>query len=147
MAQSRFCKIQGRTEFWNQKCWKLKWNCLGWKNSLKSLSPLPRPPLITSKSHIHTDCKSHWGCRLHHCPCSMPEKPFGEEISPDIQPHPPLVQPEAVSSCWRKFLPRKLNPSFQDWRVSLLRVNSESRRIQDETAGFGSRCKLCCNLL
>lgn len=26
-------------------------------------------------------------------------------------------------------------------------VNSESRRIQDETAGFGSCCKLCCNLL
>lgn len=99
------------------------------------------------KSHIHTDFKSHWGCRLHHCPCSMPEDPFGEEISPDIQPHPPLLPPEAISSCWRKFLPRKHNPSFQDWRVSLLLVNSEGRRIQDEVTGFGNCCKLCCNLL
>lgn len=101
----------------------------------------------TPRCHIHTDFKSHWGCRLHHCPCSMPENPFGEGISPNIQPHPPSVQLEALSLRWRKFLHRKLNPYFQDWKKSQMVVNLASRRIWNEPTGFGSCCKLCCNLL
>lgn len=33
------------------------------------------------KCHIHADFKSHWGGRLQHCLCSMPENPSGEKIS------------------------------------------------------------------
>ncbi|KAK4826124.1 LOW QUALITY PROTEIN: hypothetical protein QYF61_005276 [Mycteria americana] len=82
-------------------------NHLGWKRTLTSSSPtvnlaLPSPPLNhVLKHHIYTSFKYLQGWRLNHFPgqlVPMLDNPFGEEIFPNIQSKPPLVQLEAISS-------------------------------------------------
>ncbi|KAK4821623.1 hypothetical protein QYF61_026057 [Mycteria americana] len=83
-------------------------NHIGWKRPLRSSSPtinltLPRPPLHhVSKYLIQTSFKYLQGWRLNHFPgqpVPMLDNPLGEEIFPNIQSKPPLVQLEAISSC------------------------------------------------
>ncbi|KAK4807134.1 hypothetical protein QYF61_018475 [Mycteria americana] len=82
-------------------------NRIGWKRPLRSSSPtinltLPRPPLHhVSKHLIQTSFKYLQGWRLNHFPgqpVPMLDNPFSEEIFPNIQSKPPLVQLEAISS-------------------------------------------------
>ena len=82
------------------------YNHLGWKGPLRSSSPavnltLPRPPLNhVPKHHIYTSFKYLSGRFLNHFRGqSVPMlDPFNEEIFPNIQSKPSLVQLETVSS-------------------------------------------------
>ncbi|KAK4815585.1 hypothetical protein QYF61_004800 [Mycteria americana] len=82
-------------------------NRLGWKRPLRSSSPtinltLPRPPLNrVPKHHIYVSFKYLQGWRLNHFPGQpgpMLDNPSSEDIFPNTQSKPPLVQLEAISS-------------------------------------------------
>lgn len=64
---------------------------------------LPSPPLNhVSEHHIYTSSKSLQGWWPNHFPgqpVPVLDKPFGEEVFPNTQPKPPVVQLQAISSC------------------------------------------------
>ena len=83
------------------------WNHLGWKRPLRSLSPtinltLPCPPLNhVPKRHVYMSFIYFQGQCLdyfHGQPVPVLDNPFGEEIFPNSQSEPPLMQLEAISS-------------------------------------------------
>jgi len=78
----------------------------GWKRPLRSSSPTitPAPPRLLNpvpKCHIHTVFEPLQGWGLPHCPgqpAPTPHCSFREEIFPNIQSEPPLMQLEATAS-------------------------------------------------
>ena len=79
---------------------------IGWKGPLRSSSPTtnPTPPCLLNpvpKGHIHTVFEPLQGWGLHHCPRqpgSRPDHSFSEEVFPNLQSEPPLMQLEAIAS-------------------------------------------------
>ncbi|KAK4816046.1 hypothetical protein QYF61_011054 [Mycteria americana] len=67
-----------------------------------NIQALPSPPLThVPKQHIYTSFKYFQGWQLNHFPGQpgpVLENPFSEDIFPNTQSKPPLVQLEAVSS-------------------------------------------------
>jgi len=80
---------------------------LGWKRPLRSSSPIVHLPPMLPTNHvpiysIFPFLKHLHGQWLHHLPgqpVTAPDSSYWEEIHPDIQTEPPLVQLEAISSC------------------------------------------------
>jgi len=81
-------------------------NHQGWERPLRSSSPTanPTPPGLLNhvpKGHIHTVFEPLQGWGLPHCPGQpgpTPDHSFSEDIFPDIQSEPPLMQLEAIAS-------------------------------------------------
>ena len=91
-------------------CHKIReWqNHLGWKRTSRSSSRTvnltwPSPPLNhVPKCHTYTSFKYLQGWWLNHFSGQLvpvPDNPFSEEISPNIQSKIPLVQLAAIFSC------------------------------------------------
>jgi len=66
----------------------------------------PSPPCLLNhilKCHIYMFLEPLQGRWLHHCPgqpVPTPDHSFSKEIFPNIQPEPPLTQPEAINAAW-----------------------------------------------
>ena len=79
---------------------------IDWKRPPSSASPTanPTPPCLLyriPKCHIYTFFEPLQGWRLHHCPEQpgpVPDNSFCEDIFPNVQPKPPLMQLEAIAS-------------------------------------------------
>ncbi|KAK4825176.1 LOW QUALITY PROTEIN: hypothetical protein QYF61_024656, partial [Mycteria americana] len=110
-------------------------NRMGWKRPLRSLSPtinltLPRPPLYHVPKHLmQTSFKYLQGWRLNHFPgqpVPMLDNPFSEVKFPNIQSKPPLVQPEAISSCpITCYLGEETNPHLSTTSFQVLVESNE----------------------
>jgi len=63
-------------------------------NTTMPAEPCPQVPHLRTFEYLQG-----WG--LHHCPgqpCPMPDRSFSQDIFPNIQPKPPLTQPEATEA-------------------------------------------------
>ena len=81
------------------------WNRKDWKRPLRSSSPTvspssPCPLNHVPQCHISAILKHLQGEWLHHLPGQLCQciNTFWEEVSPNIQPEPPLVQLDAIKS-------------------------------------------------